>query len=361
MQEVFLGEIIRKRRLELHMTQEQLCEGICEQATISRFENGAQTPSRNRIKAILQRLGLPDERFYGLVSRNEEHIKNLQDEIHMDGVRFERANDEERARIRVRVMDKLAELERIIEPDDELTRQFILREKAHVDTSLSLEDRLKLQMDAMRLTVPRFDLDEIDRFRYSHEELTLISKIGVSYSRMGQKDRAAEINAKLLRYIDDHFKSMRDYGGSFCMVSCSLSIELCGSNRYDEAAVVAERGWRVCIEYGHYQYLPSLIAVLAECQYKLGNTEKSAELYLQAYYLYKAINDDHNREIIRKEMKERLNLEPPYCQPSPGSSGNSSEAVIVTTSGSFCNSVSPASCEESGTTISALSSGISPT
>ena len=312
MQEVFLGDIIRQRRLALHMTQEQLCEGICEQVTISRLENGTQTPSRGRIKAILQRLGLPDERFYALVSRKEERIKNLQDEIQMDGVRFERAGDGERMQISARMLEDLAELERITEPEDNLTRQFILRERAHVDSSLSTEDRLKLQMEAIRLTVPHFDLDKIDTFLYSRDELVLINKIAVTYSRMGQKGKAVEMNTQLLRYIDDHYKSMRDYGGAFCMVSCSLSIELALSDRYNEAAAVAERGWRICVEYGHYQYLPSLIAVLAECQYKLGNRQKSAELYLQAYYMYKAINDDHNREIIRREMKERLDLEPPY-------------------------------------------------
>ena len=71
MKEVFLGEVIRQRRLELGLTQEELCEGICEPMTISRFENGRQTPSRNRIKALLQRLGLPDDRFFGLLSTKE--------------------------------------------------------------------------------------------------------------------------------------------------------------------------------------------------------------------------------------------------------------------------------------------------
>ena len=59
MKEIFLGEFIKQRRLELGLTQEQLCEGICEPMTISRIENGRQTPSRNRINALLQRLGLP--------------------------------------------------------------------------------------------------------------------------------------------------------------------------------------------------------------------------------------------------------------------------------------------------------------
>ena len=42
MKEIFLGEFIKQRRLELGLTQEQLCEGICEPMTISRIENGRQ-------------------------------------------------------------------------------------------------------------------------------------------------------------------------------------------------------------------------------------------------------------------------------------------------------------------------------
>lgn len=40
MKEIFLGDVIRQRRLELGLTQEELCEGICEPMTISRFEIG---------------------------------------------------------------------------------------------------------------------------------------------------------------------------------------------------------------------------------------------------------------------------------------------------------------------------------
>lgn len=49
MKNVFLGEYIKQRRLDLGLTQEQLCDGICEPVTLSRLENGKQTPSRNRI------------------------------------------------------------------------------------------------------------------------------------------------------------------------------------------------------------------------------------------------------------------------------------------------------------------------
>ena len=55
MKEVYIGSIIRKRRQELGLTQEQLCRGICETVTLSRIENGKQTPSRSKLNALLQR------------------------------------------------------------------------------------------------------------------------------------------------------------------------------------------------------------------------------------------------------------------------------------------------------------------
>lgn len=52
MQNFFLGDYIKQKRLDLGLTQEQLCDGICEPMTLSRLENGKQTPSRNRINAL---------------------------------------------------------------------------------------------------------------------------------------------------------------------------------------------------------------------------------------------------------------------------------------------------------------------
>ena len=52
MREQFLGEYIRQERLKRGITQEQLCAGICEPITVSRMENGKQTPSYSRICAF---------------------------------------------------------------------------------------------------------------------------------------------------------------------------------------------------------------------------------------------------------------------------------------------------------------------
>lgn len=92
MQEIFLGDMIKRRRKELGLTQEELCKGICEPMTISRLENGKQTPARNRINAILERLDLPADRYYALLSKNETEMEALQKEIIALNIRFEQAN-----------------------------------------------------------------------------------------------------------------------------------------------------------------------------------------------------------------------------------------------------------------------------
>lgn len=80
MQEFCIGEIIQKRRSALGLTQEQVCEGICEPSTLSRIESGRQTPSRNKVMVILQRLGLSGERYFALVNKKDLEIQNIQSE-----------------------------------------------------------------------------------------------------------------------------------------------------------------------------------------------------------------------------------------------------------------------------------------
>lgn len=116
MKNVFLGEYVKQRRLDLGLTQEQLCDGICEPMTLSRLENGKQTPSRNRINALLQRLGLPDDRYFALLSKNELEMEALKKEIVACNV-TEKVPEG---------FEKLAQFEKLADPDDQISQQFAL-------------------------------------------------------------------------------------------------------------------------------------------------------------------------------------------------------------------------------------------
>lgn len=126
MENFFLGEYIKQRREALGLTQKQVCEGICDPVTLSRLENGKQTPSRNRINAILQRLGLPDDRYISLLSKNELKIEALKKEIVACGV-AEKVHEG---------FEKLAQFEKLADPEDQIARQFALRSEVLLGLSL---------------------------------------------------------------------------------------------------------------------------------------------------------------------------------------------------------------------------------
>ena len=315
MQEIFLGEYIKNRRLELGLTQEQLCEGICEPITLSRLENGKQTPSRNRINALLQRLGLPDDRYFALLSQNEMDISNLQEEILADSIRFKRASNKDRPAIRAAGLQKLEQLEKLIDKDDRITQQYILSCRAtfgRPEGPYTPEERLDMLMAALRLTVPRIDLEEINLGWYSMEETKLINQIAISYDMMGNRKKAIDIYRQLLKYVQKHYKELNRYAGQVTLIAQNYARELVMEERYAEAAEVAELGRGVCVEYGHYQFLPGLLDLLGGCYFYTGDIDRCRALYCQAYYIYAAINNEHDRAILKKEMKERLNMELPY-------------------------------------------------
>lgn len=312
MQEVFLGEVIKRRRLELGLTQEQLCEGICEPITISRLENGKQTPSRNRINALLERLDMPADRYFALLSKNELEIESLQKQITAYNIRFAQSYGEEKTAIRKQALQAHEELMSITDKDDMLSRQIIIRSKVILgkeDGPYGLNEQKDMLLEAIRVTCPSFDLDEISNGLYTTDEIKIINQLALVYVYAGEHMAAIEILAQLYKYIKKHFHNMPTTRAHLNMVAFNYATELDAVGQYKKAIEIAEEGQRACLDYGHYLSMPGLLEVMAESYYHLGEHDKSSDLYYQAYYFCKVIGDHNNLTVIRNEALDYLGIE----------------------------------------------------
>ncbi len=312
MQQVFLGEAIKKRRLELGLTQEQLCEGICEPITISRLENGKQTPSRNRINALLERLDMPADRYFALLSKHELDIDALQREITSHNIRFRKALSDEKSKIRELALKAHEELEAIIDEDDTLSRQLVLRSRVLIGTEngdYRFAEKIDMLTEAIRMTSPRFELDDIGRGLYTTDEIKIINHLAIEYSNAGKSMDAIGIWSQLYKYIRKHFRNIPLTRAHLNMVLLNYARELDIIGQFQKAIEIAEEGRQICLDYGHYLSLPGLLALQAECHHLLGDDEKSRGLYHQAYYMMKAIGDNVNLQIIKRAAKKQLELE----------------------------------------------------
>ena len=115
-----LGIIIRQRRDILGLSQQQLCQGICDRSTLSRIERGDQVPAYSTLRALLQRLGLQEKDVHFLLGQPDFETAQLQREIVALNTRKQW----------LQAQQKIRELQALPTAADPLTRQFILRAKA---------------------------------------------------------------------------------------------------------------------------------------------------------------------------------------------------------------------------------------
>lgn len=303
MKTIMIGDYIKRRRVELGMTQGTLAKGICTVATLSRLEAGTQTPRRGRISALLQRLGLPDSRYFAINTQEEVAIEAYKKDIVACNV-LERVDEG---------FAKLQELEAQLAPEDNLTQQFVLRSRVllgGLDGRYSIPQQKEMLLDALRLTMPDFALENLEEHYYTFDELKILNQLAGLFLAEGQMDQALHLYDRLLNYILNHNQALLCRNGLLPMVLHNYARALHMACRYEDGIRYAEEGRRACVEYGHYQYLPGFLALLGEGLHLIGEDTQSAERYREAYYLYRATDDFVNAEACRQEMIRCLGLSP---------------------------------------------------
>lgn len=307
MKEIFIGEEIRRCREKLKISQGELAFGICDVTTLSRLENGQQTPSRNTVKNLLARLGEPDDRFYAYVTGKEAQIEANTKDITSLIIEYENSVGEDKNNKRKEILGKIGDFEKIISKDDSISRQFIERSKVIVGNEggdYSAEEKIALLEHAIRLTYPKFDIAKIEKGYFSYDEVMIISHLANEYCANNQIELATDILKHLLQNIEKRFQKISSGWNRKSLVQYNLARCLLIEDNIKEASEYAESGKNVCIEHNTYNLLPGFYIILAECCYRQGDMLKSKELFIEAYYLCKAIKQESNLEVARKYLKE---------------------------------------------------------
>ena len=311
MDAVFIGGLIREARQQLGMSQEKLCEGLCEPITILRIENGQTDSSRSMRLALLQKLGLP-ERYLYFPSQKELEIDDLKAEARAQTIAFGKAAKADRAERRESALQALHALEKKAGKKDILIRQFIMAERIGLGTEegpYSPSEQREQLLDAIYVTNSKFDLDQMGSFRYTQAEIELINQIAITYALEGNRDAAISIYRQLLTYIQENNQQLHYYAGQLTMVTFNYVRELVAMEKYEEAIAIAEVGRKVCVKYDNHQLHPQLLAILANCYAHLGNREKSRKFYERAFCMYEAFEDLNNLAHLRNDAEDTLGLD----------------------------------------------------
>lgn len=68
---VITNELVRDLREAKGFSQEELCEGICAQETLSKIETGKRSPNKKNLYRLLKKMGMERENYYGFIEADK--------------------------------------------------------------------------------------------------------------------------------------------------------------------------------------------------------------------------------------------------------------------------------------------------
>lgn len=187
-----IGKIIFEEREKAGISQNELCEGICSVATLSRLEWTEQNIGKWNIDAFLQRLGKSQDKFWTIVHIGDYEIMELRRKI-WNCILY---GDYDKAEEEIQRYEANVGIEKLHE-------QFVKKCQGMIKGKRDndWEGALQLFNDALKATVPKFCIEKVKDSLMGRDEMQIVLLIVESYSHLGEEEIAIEMTENLLKNI----------------------------------------------------------------------------------------------------------------------------------------------------------------
>ncbi len=239
------GPIIRNRRVELGLSQEELADGICSVPTLSRIENGERMPTKNHFEMLMQRLGYSAMSLDFFTDKQLFLIHELKFKIRQAYV----AKDPSLAN---RLLD---EYKTLIDDDSQIDQQFFALYQTLLNMDRYTAEELRQRFEsALRLTCPGYSNNRLARV-LSYEEIILLNSIAATYDTPDTRHQAIDILRALKVYYDSQVPNLEEALKTQPMILCNLSKMLGLAGYYDECIEVCDQGIDLARKTGRCSFL----------------------------------------------------------------------------------------------------------
>lgn len=292
-----LGAVIKNRREELGITQEDLADGICSVPTLSRIENGERMPTKDHFEMLMQRLGYSAASLDFFTDKQDFQIYELKFKIRQEYV----------SRNYAPAGKYMRELESILKDPTKIDRQFILLHDVLINKSKYTNgEKLEQLEEAIQLTCPKFKSGIIPKV-LSYDEIILLNNIAICHHAQGDTAQAIEILTALKEYFDHHVISVEEALRTQPMILYNLSKYLGLSGRYDECIEICDLGIRIARTTGRCPLLGETLFNRAWALLQRNRTEDrevAKRALKDAIYFSHVIGDQKNLKIMQEFYTE---------------------------------------------------------
>jgi len=310
--------ILRELRKTKGLTQEQLAEGICSRSTITMIEQGKRRPDWWTFKQLAAKLGIEPEQYFNDIA-NEDEVYIFNKYATISKLSF--TQDYETMKYE---LSKLEQDERFTKEKNSSGYRLLLNLKIifYIDSPYrDLDIAIECCLERLRLYRPNFDLNEIENYVLTSEELNIIDSLLEAYALLQRYDEVIGYRKKILdnferNYIAMTLRVLEAYAWSISFFAHTLL----RAGRYEEAIDAADKG--IDISFGEY----TMCRQFQECTFykaqalmKLGKKEEGQE-FMKRYlaYLYGMSKDtvlpeyERARNEFEKEFGCKFDLHLPW-------------------------------------------------
>lgn len=291
-----IGMIIRMRRKELGLSQEDLADGICAVTTLSRIENGERMPTQNHLEILLQRIGYSDMMLQSYVDESDFLAHELKFKIRQARIAKDRTTAEQLAE----------QLEALMKKPTNLDRQFMLLHKLLLyPERYTNEERLQELENALRLTHPNYQRGKIP-FLLSYEEIILMNNIANTHAMLGNRETAIRLLYQIYDYYGSHMVNMEEILRTAPIILYNLSKYLGLENRYEECIRICDKGILLAQKTGRSQFFATTLFNKAWALLKrnsLGDADEARILLTKSYHVADAFEEKDFAAYCKKFME----------------------------------------------------------
>ena len=263
-----LGGLIRELRMEQNISQQTLCMGLCSKSKLSKIENDTLQPNITLSQCLLQRLGISDAVFTFYGNDHEAGLHELRQKLTIT-----RSSD------LLTIQNLTEKILQLCDDNDTFYKQYAAYKKANYlpDKEKSAEALLQ----ALRITLPDFTINDIYKYKLSWLELTILNNYCDALCNCLSFKGTLDLY-KLLEYYDLSNLDILEKKRLFSIPICCLSSALYRQKRFSELVellpYISSPTMKCTLQF--------ISVVLANCAQALGEVQHLDKVPLYATYAY---------------------------------------------------------------------------
>lgn len=287
-----IGTIIKKKRTQLKLTQAELADGICTQATISNLEKKGNLPSISILLKITERLSIEFNEVYEYTLENQNKYSKVFKEIrHLCGRRQHK-----------KAFQLLAEEVEFNQLDTiyEMKQYYYYMGITSLIGFNEFSDAIYYFNQALASDSGK-SLDFLD--------VCAVNGIGVAYDENNEYDKALTYFEKSISQLDDLLAIIDTMNNSLEIAKIYYNTAAFYSKigRYTQAINLCSLGIQLLQNESLSYFLDYLFYEKAFNLMKIGKQEEAEKHYLYALVLADIDNNQHIIDVVKSDL-EKYNL-----------------------------------------------------